>query len=344
MIQPNPADLSLQDAARLRRAFGSPERDASDVGRVAWTRGDAVVLSENGKDTVVAVPNRDGTPSHPSLSADGTRLATLRTDSDGGTRIEVTPAATGLLGGVQRLLSSSVIGTGARILAVDLSDDGDLLAFLTDDASLHVSPTMGSHRTLSVWMGMPEIDGVKQMGRDLEFLSDGRVAIETTTGAWFVTDFGSFSRAALRLVDPDGYAACVRETMARVPALSETQAQALVERFGRAAAAACPSPDGQVVLVQAPVSPGRVQNHLLEPCSGREATLGQSAPHPPEWLQSGRGVRIPDGPFACLDEIFPAWGRDLGQESLQQRQREAGGIVREDGFVIVGGVRIPRRG
>lgn len=338
------AELSPSDVARARRAFTSPERDvAEEAGREVVTRGDTVVLCENGRETVVAQPTRDGVPGQPTLSADGTRLATVRTTANGCTHVEVTHAETGLLGGVRRLLSSSVIGVGPDILAADLSDDGGEIALLTSDATLHISPTLGSSHARNAYLALPEIDGVKQHGRDIEYLADGRLAIETTTGAWLVTDGQTMSPVPLSVVVPGGAQTWCRQATQRLPGLTETQVRALVDRFGSAATAASSSPDGQVVLVQVRTTGERVRNHLLEPRSGRETVLGDSPANAPEWPLGGREVSIPDGPSARLADVFPGWDFDLGQEALQRRQQEVGTITHDGGFVIVNGIRIPRR-
>lgn len=344
ILLPTPAELSPSDIARVRRAFASPERDVAErAGREVQTRGDTVVLAEDGRETVVAQPTRDGVPGRPTLSADGTRLATVRTGARGDTHVEVTHAETGLLGGIRRLLSSSLIGVGAEIVATDLSDDGSEIALLTDEASLHISPTLGSKHGRNVFFALPEVDGVKPFGRDIEFLSDGRLAIETTTGAWLVTDGTSMAPVPLSVVVPGGAETWCRQATDRLPGLTEPQVRALVDRFGAAAAAACASPDGHVVLVQVRTAGERVRNHLLEPRSGRETVLGDSPANPPEWLGGGREVSIPGGPSARLADVFPSWDFDLGQEALQRRQQEAGTISRDGGFVIVNGIRIPRR-
>ncbi|MBM3461441.1 MAG: hypothetical protein FJX76_05020 [Armatimonadetes bacterium] len=338
-----PATLAPADAARMRRAFAFPERDAAGGGREVETKGDTVVLREDGRETVVAEPNRDGAPSRPTLSDDGTRLATIRTLNER-TSVEVTHASTGLLGGVRRLLSSSTIGTGHPIVAADLSDNGDEIAFMTDESHIHVSPTLGAKNARNSWTELPSMEGVPTRGRDLEFLSDGRLAIETSSGTYLISDCkGGFQFVSQREIDPDAYEARCREAMQRMPALNPDEARLLVDRWGTAAARATVSPDGRAVLLQIPVSADRVQNLILERRSGQHATIGMSPAREPQWSVDGREVWIADGPNARLARLFPAWDIDLGQGDLKRRQDEVGGVERREEFVIANGVKVPVR-
>ena len=302
-----------------------------------------MVLIEGDRECVVAQPSREGKPSHPAISGDGRRMAVVRTDPQGRTCVEVTDVATGPLGWLQRLGSSVTTTTLSEIVAVDLSDDGRELGFLTSDGALHVSPTRSDRNGRSVWMGLPAVEGSRSRGRDLSLLSDGRLAVQTESGAWLITDGTTTMRARLADVDPENHARVTRDWGARLPQADAARIEHLVDRFGACATDLSVAPNGSAALVQMPSGDGRVRNVLIELESGREADLGISHPMPAVWRDEGREVVVADGVSARLSRVFPGWDRDLGQADLARRRDEVGTVHHEEAFLVVNGVRIPRR-
>ena len=189
-LSPVPAPLSPAEASAMRRAFGSDrESEAGHDGRrEVATSGDRIVLRYGrGKEAEVAkVSEEDGPPARPSISADGSRLAYVRRPPKGGGHIETMRADTGPVGKVERTLSWHSLATTYPIEAVDLSEDGTSMAYVSP-SRITVAPVPGlegSERSL----GMPEMDGIPALATDVEFLPGGRVAVETGAGTYLLLD------------------------------------------------------------------------------------------------------------------------------------------------------------
>lgn len=342
MIRTETLRLDPADVERVRAAFSGGGLVDAGGGRTVATVGDRVILSEGEDAEEVAKPSRDGAPGRPSISDDGKRLAYVRLDPQGGdSRMEVTNAATGFLGGLRRLASSSLVSTMHSITGVDLAPDGNMIAYVTSNGAVHANATLNGQGK-SYYDELPLVEGVRLGAEDVEFLPNGQLAVQTTGGTYLLVDLeGHCTQISREAFDPVGFKERHAAFRERLPGLTDTEARWALDTFGDAMVGAYPSDDASAVLVQIKRDRDRVENIVMDRRGGERVSIGASAEAPVTWTKGL--VAVEGGPSGHLRTLFKGWDRDLGQDDLHRRRQEIGEVVHEDEHVVVNGVRVPKR-
>lgn len=344
----DPLRLTPADATALRTAFAHKDRD----GAIA-ARGDEVILDGRR----LAMPKGKGAPERPAVAGDGSRAAWIRDGS-----VEVVDVKSGFASKLRQLATWHAITPMRPALAVDLSQDGATLAYLSEDR-LHLQ-TGEQHR----FFDLPAKPA------DLECLPGGRTAVETQYGTYLLVDEqGQAEPLPLAAFDPEGAAARRRSAEAALPDLAATELDTLLEDFGTALRGAQASPDGRRVALQV------ADRHLLlDRRTGQRTELGRGPGTPPSWSPDGsflaadlhegafvlrgaersrplpgpaagarfdadgRGLTLRDGRHVALDQVFDGWTLDMGTGLLRTGGDDLQVVVR-DNTVQIGAVRLEQR-